>query len=151
MNKGRALVVLVAADVILAFASIGAELVFHWTLPSSLQDYVTSRLWLPSSPCENALFVLWCATVLCTMAAWIALLNVWWFARRLYVVAWATWTLLVLLSGPSVLTPVGAMLDTLDSLVGGAILGLVYFSDLSRHFERSTAEVAAGARATASP
>lgn len=45
--------------------------------------------------------------------------------------------------------PVGAMSDTLETLVAGAILGLVYFSDLSRHFERSPAGVTNGAHASA--
>lgn len=140
MNKERVLVALVAADVLLVFTVIGAELAFYWTLPGSLQDYAFPQAFSPSSPWELSLFVLWAATVACTMAAWIGLLNFWWFARRLYLVAWGTWVLLVLLSGPSVMTPVGAMLDTLDSIVGGAIVGLVYFSDLSRCFERRVGE-----------
>ena len=53
------------------------------------------------------------------------------------------------LSGPSVPNPVGATFNTLETLVARAILGLVYFSDLSRHVERSPAGVANGAHASA--
>jgi hypothetical protein len=71
-----------------------------------------------------------------TVVAWLGLLNYWRFSRELYVTAWVFWVLLILLSGPSVMTPVGAMVDTLESVVGGAIMSLVYFSDLSRRFVR---------------
>jgi hypothetical protein len=149
MAKDRLLLVLVAADVLLAFSSIGAEMFFSWTLPGALQKYLESRAWTPSTPWEYALCVLWAGSVGCTVAGWIGLINYWSFARRLYLVAWATWTLLILLSGPSVLTPVGAVVDTLGAVVAGAILGLVYFSDLSRRFEPGAGTVRVGARATA--
>jgi purine-cytosine permease-like protein len=84
-------------------------------------------------------------TVSCTVVAWVGLLNLWRFARRLYLVGWAMWIPLLLLSGPSVMTSLGAMLSTVEAVVGGAIVGLVYFSDLSRHFERRVARIPATA------
>jgi len=42
-----------------------------------------------------------------------------------------------LVSGPSITTPLGGAFDTLDTLVGGALIGLVYFSGLSRRFASS--------------
>ena len=145
MKKERALTMLVVADVLLAFTVIGAELVFQWTLPGPLQEYAYPQALSLSSAWAFPLLMLWSATILCTMVAWIGLLNFWWFARRLYVVAWGMWILLMLPSGPSVMTPVGAVVSTVEAVVGGAILGLVYFSDLSRYFERRVAHVHATA------
>jgi len=145
MNKQRMLVALVVTDVFLAFSVIGAELFFQWTLPGSLRDYGHSRPFPPSSLWDLWILGLWATTVMSTVVAWVGLVNLWWFARRLYVFAWATWILLTLVSGPAVLTPVGAMFDTVESVVGGLILGLVYFSDLSRAFERPVARVPATA------
>jgi hypothetical protein len=44
-----------------------------------------------------------------------------------------------------VTTSVGAMFRVMNGLVGGVILGLVYFSDLARRFERASVERAAPA------
>lgn len=141
MKKDQVLVALVVADVFLAFAVIGSEMFFQWTLPRALRGYEIS--YLPDETAWGvARFLLWSASVGCTLVAWVGLVNLWWFARRLYLFAWASWTLLVLLSGPTVLTPLAAMFSTGESIVGGAILGLVYFSELSRHFERGPLEVA---------
>lgn len=141
MSRERVLTTLVVFDVLLAFAVIGAEMFFGWTLPGSLREHVVSQMQLPSTPWEVGLVALWAGSVGLTVASWIALLSFWWFARRLYLVAWTTWVLLTLLSGPSVLTSVGAMFSTLEAVVAGMILGLVYFSDLSRYFERRAAGV----------
>ena len=43
MNKSHLLRMLVAADVLLAFASVGAEGFFGWTLPSPLAEYARNR------------------------------------------------------------------------------------------------------------
>ena len=146
MSRERALVLLVGADVFLAFTRMGVEAFFSWTLPGPLRDYVH---WSGGVTFHGVgLLALWGLTATCAIAAWIGLLNYWWFARRLYVAALIATLTLMLCSGPAVDTPVGAMLDTVNSLIGGMILGLVYFSDLSRRFERSSARVTDGARAS---
>lgn len=139
MRKEHMLVGLVVADVVLAFSVIGAELFFNWTLPGPLQEYAAPQSILPSSLGKLFVFGLWSLTIAATLVAWVGLINRWWLARRLYVFAWGTWILLMLLSGPSVMTPLGAAFSTVESVVGGLILGLVYFSDLSRSFERPVA------------
>jgi hypothetical protein len=82
---------------------------------------------------------------LVAFAAWIGLASFWRHGRRLYVVSWASWILYVLFTGPRVTTSVSSAFMSLDALAAGAILGLVYFSDLARRFERPT--VADGALA----
>jgi hypothetical protein len=147
MSRERALVWLVAADIFLAFSGIGVVMFFSWTLPAPLREYVH---WSGDVTFHGfGLLSLWAMTSVCAIAAWIGLLNYWWFARRLYVVSCAAWLTLMLFSGPSVATPLSHMLHTLNALVGGMILGLIYFSDLSRRFERSPATVTNGAPAKA--
>lgn len=140
MNKHRLLLILVVADVLLAFASVGAEAFFGWTLPPALAEYTRHRVsGLPTAGDVIPLFLL-AATVCLAFVAWIGLLFYWRLARRLYLVSCATGALLILFSGPSVKTSVGAMFTVLNALVGGAIIGLVYFSDLAHRFERAPAE-----------
>lgn len=145
MNRTRVLTALVLADIVTAFSTIGSELFFGWTLPSGLQDYAMTQNLAIFSGKGLFLFPLWALTIGSTMVAWIGLLNLWWFARRLYVVAWIAWLALLLFSGPSVATPLGAMFSAMEGVIGGAILGLVYFTELSRHFERSAVQVQAAA------
>jgi len=132
MNKNQLLWILVVANVLLAFASVGAQAFFGWTLPPSLAEYTRLRFSSPPSPIH--LFVL-ITSVTCAFAAWIGLVCYWRFARRLYLFSCASSILLILVSGPSVRPSVGAAFSAMSALVGGAIIGLVYFSDLSRRFE----------------
>ncbi len=143
MEKSRLLVLLVGLNVLFAFASAGAEGFFGWTLPPVLAEYTRLRVSHLPSPGEVAQFLLMGTTVLFAFASWIGLLNFWRFARPLYLASLATWILHTLISGPSVRTSVGAMFGALDATVGGAIIALVYFSDLARRFEREPVETTA--------
>jgi len=142
MNKSRLLQVLVAADVLLAFASVGSEAFFGWTLPPALADYTRGRFG-HFGPGDALRFLLLGTTVLCAFGAWISLVAYWRHARRLYVVSIALSALLTVVSGPSVRPSVSAMFVELNALVAGVILGLVYFSELAQCFESSSARKAA--------
>ena len=138
MNKSRLLYTLVIADVFLAFGSVGSEAFFGWTLPPGLQDYTRSRMsGFPSVGDALRLFML-AATVLCSFAAWIGLVGFWRHARGLYITACALDILLILISGPSVRPALSMAIVVMEALVGGAIIGLVYFSDLAQRFEHPT-------------
>lgn len=148
MSKDRLLVVLVAADFFLAIALIVAEVWLHDTLPAPLRSYIVSQS--GASGLAAGLFglSLWSVMASLSFVSWIGLLAGWSVARPLYVVSWITWVLRIASNGPSILSPIGAALDTLETLVGGMIIGLVYFSDLSRRFERDPApDHESGARA----
>ena len=147
MSRERALVWLVAADVFLAFSGVGVEMFFNWTLPGPLREYAHGSHGFSLS--RFVVLALWAMTSVCAIAAWVGLLNYWWFARRLYVISCVAWLSLLLCSGPSVATPLSHMLHTLNALVGGVILGLIFFSDLSTRFDRSASPVTSGATAKA--
>lgn len=147
MNKNQLLRTLVVANVVFAFASVGQEVFFSWTLPPALADYTHTRFSsFPDMSAGGALQLLLLATnTLCALAAWIGLLSYRRFSRRLFVLALALTLIHALFAGPSVRTSVGAMFSILDSVVAGAILGLVYFTELARRFERAAVEDTASA------
>ena len=149
MNKNRLLRTLVVANVLLAFASVGAEAFFGWTLPHALADYTRMRFsGFPAMGAGGVFQLLLLATgALCAFAAWIGLLCYWRFSRRLLVISLALTLFHELLAGPSVRTSVGAMFSVMDSVVGGVILGLVYFTELARRFEGAAVEGTASAEA----
>ena len=142
MNNNRLLRTLVVANVLLAFASVGAEAFFGWTLPPALADYTLPRFSdfavMGAGGASQLLLV--ATSALCAFAAWIGLLSYWRFSRRLFVISLAITLLHVLVAGPSVTTSVGAMFSILDSVVAGAILGLVYCTELAHRFEGAAVE-----------
>jgi hypothetical protein len=140
MNKSRLLWMLVAADVLLAFASAGAEMFFGCPPPPPLAEYTRLRVTRMPAWGDVIPLILLGTCVLSAFAAWIGLVTYWSFARRLYLFSLATWILHTLISGPSVKTSVGATIGMMNALVAGAIIGLVYFSDLALRFERAPVE-----------
>lgn len=139
MDKTRLLWTLVAADVLLSLGSVGAEAFFGWTLPDVLADNRN-----PGSSGAFHWFLLG-VTTLSAFASWVGLVTFWRPARRLYVFALACGVVLALFSGPQVSTSVGVAFSMLNMLVSGVILGLIYFSELARRFERNTVEHSAPA------
>lgn len=142
---------LVAADVVLAFATIGVESVMHKFLPPALREQ-QSRSWLESDWSVLALseLGLWVTSVALFVAAWIALVLFLRRAREIYLAAWALTALSLALRGPAVWTAAGTVLDTIGTLVSGALVGLVWFSDLAARYEERGApdpEAASSARA----
>ena len=132
MRNDRLLVFLIIADFALVLLTIGAEVVLNWTLPQPLRPY---GIFGEGSVADLVLLPLYIGIVVMTMVSWIGLLNYWWPARILYIAAWLGWLLLTVLAGPSVMTAGGAALEMLENLVGGAIICLVFASDLSKRFE----------------
>jgi len=142
MNKSRLLWILVLADLMTSFASVGSEAFFGWTLPPELKTYGHGEgtgSWISGAGDAFQLLLL-AVTCLFAFAAWISLVSYWRYARELYLVACATWLLLIVVSGPSVLPSVSLMFRIVNGMVGGLIISLVYFSDLAHRFERRPVE-----------
>ena len=148
MNHQRLLWILVTTNIFLAFASVGAEGFFGWTLPSTLAAYNHARFvdFPLSSAGGTFRFAVLAVLTLCSLAAWTGLLASWRFARRLYLACAVMSVFLALISGPEVTTSIGAAFGMADGLVSGAVLGLVYFTDLARRFEGKPAERTAAAQ-----
>ena len=134
MEKERWLRFLVAADVALAFAMIGTESVMHKFLPPDLRDR-QFETWFGGGGLFGLVeSAVWIASIATFVAAWIALLVFARKARELYLAAWGLTALSLALRGPSVLSAPGSVLDTVGTLVSGALVGLVFFSDLAERY-----------------
>ena len=144
MDKSRLLWTLVALDVLLAFGSVGAQAFFGWTLPPVLQEFAHERFAQWPGAFRIALLG---TCVALAFTSWIGLVSFWRHARQLYLASLAVYLLLVLISGPVLMTSVSAMIRGVHGLVAGTILGLVYFSDLARRFEQPAIQGAAPAGA----
>lgn len=130
MRNERVLLILVLADFALVIGTIAAEAALSFMLPAPLLEEV-----IRPNLADLVRLPWFIAIVLATVVSWIGLLNYWVPARILYLGAWAAWLVLVATAGPSVMTGPGAAIETLEHLVGGAIIGVVYFSDLRRRFD----------------
>jgi hypothetical protein len=95
----------------------------------------------PSQISTPVLTALWAAVVAGTLLSWIGLLYLLREARGLYLGSWVAYLVLNFLRGPVVETPLGSVIRMLMTLVGGGILGLIYFSELRTKF-RPLAQVA---------
>lgn len=139
MRKDTLFRALIVADFALAMLTIAAEIVFGTILPAPLREYV-QRTWFDWSVRGVFLFSFYVAIIGATTVSWVGLFLFWWPARAIYVAACVAWVVLIAASGPSVMTGPGAALHTAESLVGGLLVGLMYFSEVSRRFDEAELE-----------
>jgi hypothetical protein len=132
MNKKHLLWFLVVANILLAFGSVGAEGFFGWTLPRDLAAY-RHEGW---GAWEVFRVMLVSTTALVGLASWIGLASFWRHARGLFVFSIALDIFFRLVAGPLVTPSIGAAFRMAEAIVTGMIVGLVYFSDLARAFEK---------------
>jgi len=133
MSKERLLTVLVLADFVLGVSAIAVESAMQWTLPPLLREAIPGSA--VAGTVQTLATALWFVSAATFVLAWIGLLSFWRWARGLYLLAWGLAILVGALDGPSVMTAPGGVLDVVGTLVSGSLIGLVYFSDLSRRFE----------------
>jgi hypothetical protein len=134
MNRKHLLLALVAANVLFAFASVGAEGFFGWTLPPALEAYQRDKF-SDFGLIDGLKLMTLGMIALFAFASWIGLATFWRHARGLFVFTLGLDILFRLVAGPSVRTSIGTAFQMMDLLVAGTIIGLVYFSDLAREFE----------------
>ena len=83
----------------------------------------------PGATPSPAVEALWVAVAVGTVLAWIGLLYRIRSARELYAASWVGYLAFVALRGAGTPSATGTILDLLTGLLGGLILGLVYFSE----------------------
>jgi hypothetical protein len=93
------------------------------------------------------LWGLWVAVVATTIIAWIGLLNLVRAARPLYLASWVGYFVLLLLEGRTVSAWGALLIEMMTALAGGAILGIIYFSELGAKF-RPLSELAGAKKET---
>src|SRR5688500_2698629 len=111
MRTDKLPVGLVVTDFALMIVTITAEYALYWTQPAPLRGYEFGNLGIAGA---MTLFPLWVAIVVATFVSWIGLINFWQPARVIYSGAWVAWVVLLIASGPSVMTGAGAAIETLE-------------------------------------
>jgi hypothetical protein len=134
MNLERTLARLVIADVALAAAAIAADYVLEGLLPAPLRTYLAAGRTGEGGAADTALFALWAIVAAATAVAWVALVQYWRRGREMYLAATIAWVVYLLPAGPRVGSAPGHALGALEAMVAGALLALVYFSDLRKKY-----------------
>ena len=143
MRKDRLFRALIVVDFFLSIFTIAAEAAFMWTLPGPLRDYV-HRTYFDWSVPGVFLFFAGVAVIGATIIAWVGLFLYWWPARVIYVGAWGAWVLLMAVSGPSVMTAPGNAIHLAEAVIGGMLIGMMYFTpEVSEKFDEAELEPAA--------
>jgi hypothetical protein len=128
MRHERILLILILSELVLIALGGVVEFALEPVAFGELHGAAPSRISAPF------LTVLWAGVAAGTVASWIGLLYLLREARGLYLGSWAAYVVLTFLRGPSLEAPSGAVIQMLTALVGGAILGLIYFSELRTKF-----------------
>lgn len=131
---------LVLVEVACGVSSAVLDLVFENTLPAEIRQYVARAENTPLSTVQMAGYVWGVILSIGMIVSLVGLWKLWGPARQLYTGCWLLGVPVYLLIEPVFYySPVGAMLSEFSVLAAGMILGVIYFSDLSAHFERSAA------------
>jgi hypothetical protein len=127
MKSERVLPMLVSCDAGVSIVSIAVNRALAELSPSPPASHASGDI---------ALTALWMAVNAATVLAWIGILNLWRPARAIYFWTWVATLLLLPIESAWVFAPLGYMLDSAATLVGGALIGVLYFSDARAHFDR---------------
>lgn len=105
------------------------------SLPPLLQQYLWNEQEAPLSITDGLFLGFGVPLVILYVVAWVALWKNWRSGRRLYTFGCVGAILLNLLAGPTIYSAFSSTLDTVAAIVTGAILGMLYFSDLRHRYE----------------
>jgi hypothetical protein len=134
MKHERVLGILILCEFVLGVLATISYFSLEPFLPASLRDYLVTDRAATSQLYYTILWALWIAVVVTTVLAWIGLLNLLGPARSLYLASWVGYFVLLLLRGPVAGASLSFVLEMMTALVGGAILGMIYFSELAAKF-----------------
>jgi len=134
MKHERTLGILILSDFVLTILGIVSEFTMGLFLPPSLRDYLATDDAATFRLSDALLTALWIVVAVATVLGWIGMLNLVRPARSLYLGSWVGNFVLILLKGPVVSASVSIVIMTISALVGGAILGMIYFSELAAKF-----------------
>lgn len=128
--------ILIAAEIVFAVGGVLLELLLESTLPQPLRAYLTAQSEAPLAWKDLLAVALAVPLLVATIVAWITTLAFWRFAPALYLASHVAGVLLLPFLGPTVQTAVGTALDTAMNLIGGIVIGLLYFSELTHRYSR---------------
>ena len=140
MNQISILRCLVATEALLGLIGIVADSAGERLLPIEIQQYLARSINADLTSSQATGLGLGVLVVIGVIVGWIGLWRLWRPARLIYTVSWLGGVPLILLLDPVVYyTPIGAMFSEYSILAAGAILGVIFFSDLAEHFGKTKA------------
>jgi hypothetical protein len=137
MRRESILGLLIFCELAMCLATVVSDHALRAFLPGQLREYLSVAGRNAFRMPDVLFLVVWATMVVATIVGWIGLLNYWKPARAIYAVSWAATLAYTVLAGPIVRTSVGGTFDSMTALVGGLILGLIFFSDLKDKFRDS--------------
>jgi hypothetical protein len=126
---------LIGCEIVLIILAVGVEAIQYSNMPPLLQQYEESLITPNWSWRDWVMLCLGIPSLVLLLAAWTALWRGWRSGRCLYTIAWCALLLFNLFLGPTVTFALTGTLDSTATLIGGIILGLLYFSDLRYQYE----------------
>jgi hypothetical protein len=130
MKQERVLRILILSEFVLGVLATISYRILEPSLPVPLRVYTTEAFHLY----EILLTSLWIAVVVTTFISWIGLLNLLRPARSIYLASWVGYFVLLLLDGRVVSAWGAFVIEMMTALVGGAIMAMIYFSELAAKF-----------------
>jgi len=127
---------LVILEIVLTFIVAIVSILQTPLLPPALQEFERQA----SERFGVREVILLCVVVpvlVLLVVTWVALFRGWRRGRLLYTILWLTGIPLMLLSGPVVYSELYSLVEMASSVLGGIILGFLYFSDI-RHLYEAT-------------
>ena len=141
MDRVKLLRTLVITEIALTAGGVLSEFLLERYLPQQLQAYLKTESETPIGAREQLFLILGIPFGLAIILAWIGLLLFRKNAHKLYLVTCIGSIVLFLFAGPTVQTALGTALDAAVSLLGGLVLGLLYFTDLRNRYETTKPSV----------
>ena len=128
----RTLRVLVLVEIALGLSSIAADLVMDRFLPEPLRAYLADVQAAELTRTDLLVIAAGMLLLPLLITAWVAIWRLSPRARLLYSLSYGLSLPLTVAMGPSVRSGVGVALESATLIVGGLILGILYFADPTR-------------------
>jgi len=134
MKHERILGILILSEFVLGILATISYFSLEPFLPASMRGYPAPDGIAAFRFGAMILTALWIAVMVTTIIAWIGLLNLARAARPLYLASWVGYFVLLLLEGRGASAWGAFVIEMMAAMVGGAILAMIYFSELAAKF-----------------
>lgn len=135
MTHATILRALIVVELASALLGIYADVALQSSLPAPLQAYLTAQSQGPLTIGGALTLAILVPMFAALVVAWVGLWFLKRWARTLYTALIVVFLVVTLFLGPVVASALAAMLYTVSSIAAGAILGLVWLSELRGRFE----------------
>jgi hypothetical protein len=134
MKQEKVLSVLILSEFVLGMLANISYYSLEPLMPASWRTYPAPDGIAAFRFSAMLLYALWIVVLATTIIAWIGLLNLVRAARPLYLASWVGYFVLLLLEGRVVSAWGALVIEMMTALTGGAILAMIYFSELAPKF-----------------